>query len=72
MIAAISMIVELPNHIRKFITPTKVLVPNAERMKSIGSFVSPIDNRIELIGPLFENNAKNNIANADAMIKFGR
>ena len=27
---------------------------------------------MELTGPLFENNAKNSIANADAMIKFGR
>ena len=72
MIAAINMIVELPNHIRKFITPTRALVPNAVRMKSIGSFVRPIDNKMELIGPFVENMVKNSIANADAMIKFGR
>ena len=64
MIAAISMIVVLPNHIRKFIRPTSDLVPNTEPRKSIGSLIHPKDVRIELIGPFVEN--------IDAMIRFGR
>ena len=72
MIAAISMMVVLPNHIRKFINPIRDLVPNTEPIKSIGLFVIPIDIRIELIGPFVENSVKNNSANADAMIRFGR
>jgi hypothetical protein len=34
MIAAMSMIVVFPNHIRKFISPTRDLVPHTEPRKS--------------------------------------
>ena len=61
IMAAINIIVVLPNHIKKFISPTRLLVPNTEPRKSIGSLIKPIDSKIELIGPLVENNAKNNI-----------
>ena len=72
MMAAISMMVVLPNHIRKFIRPTRDRVPNAVPMKSMGSLVMPSDIRIELMGPLLENRAKNSMANAEAMIRLGR
>jgi hypothetical protein len=70
--AAISIIVVLPNHIRKFINPTRDLVPITEPRKSIGFLTHPRDIRIELIGPLVENMVKNNNANAEAMIRLGR
>ncbi len=72
MIAAINMIVVLPNHIKKFITPTNERVPKVEPMKSIGSLIQPSDSRIELIGPFVEKSVKNNMAKADAMIRFGK
>jgi hypothetical protein len=37
-----------------------------------GVSIKPICMRSELIGPPSENNVKNNIENADAIIKFGR
>ena len=36
-----------------------------------GSFRIPADTRNPLTGPFVENRAKNSIANADAMIRFG-
>ena len=72
MIAAINIMVLLPNHIRKFMNPTSDLVPRAEPRKSIGFFIHPSDIKIELTGPFVENIVKNNIANADAMMRFGR
>ena len=72
IIAAISIIVVFPNHIRKFINPTSDLVPNTDPIKSIGSLAMPIDIKMPLIGPFVENNVKNSIANADAIIRFGR
>ena len=72
MIAAMSMIVVFPNHMRKFIRPTSVLVPNTDPRKSIRSLIHPRFIRIELIGPLVENIVKNSIAKADAIIRFGR
>ena len=71
-IAAISMIVVLPNHIRKFINPISDLVPNIEPKKSIGFLINPADNIIEFTGPFVEKSVKNNIANADAIIRLGR
>jgi hypothetical protein len=72
MIAAINIIVVFPNHIRKFINPINDLVPITDPRKSTGFFRIPIDIRIELIGPFVENIVKNNNANADAIIRFGR
>ncbi len=72
MIAAISIMVVFPNHIRKFIIPTKDLTPNAVRIKSMASPITPSDIKIELTGPLVENKVKNSMANADAMIRLGR
>ena len=37
-----------------------------------GSEMIPICIKIELIGPPSENSVKNNMENADAMIRFGR
>ena len=70
--AAISMIVVLPNHIKKFITPINERVPKAVPIKSIGSLIHPRVSKIELIGPLVEKSVKKSIANADAIIRFGR
>ena len=72
MIAAISIIVVLPNHIRKFISPIKERVPKTDPIKSIGLLIHPRDIRMELTGPLVENSVKNKSANADAMIRLGR
>ena len=67
-----SIIVVLPNHIRKFMKPMSDLVPNTLPIKSIGLLITPIDCRIEFTGPLFENsvNIKSEIENA--IIKFDR
>ena len=64
--------VVFPNHIRKFINPTRDLVPNTVPIKSMGLLNNPIFIRIELIGPLVENMVKNNMAKADAIIRLGR
>ena len=64
MTAAMSIIVVLPNHIRKFMKPMSDLVPNTLPIKSIGLLITPIDCRIEFTGPLFENSVKNKSANA--------
>ena len=72
MMAAISMMVVLPNHIKKFINPISERVPKAVPIKSMGVLVSPIDMRMELMGPLVENSAKNSMANAEAIIRLGR
>ena len=37
-----------------------------------GSLITPIWTSTELIGPFTENNVKNNIAKAEAMIRFGK
>ena len=70
--AAISIIVVLPNHIKKFINPIRDLVPNTEPIKSIGALIQPRDIRMEFTGPFVENMVKNKRANADAIIRFGR
>ena len=72
IIAAISIMVVFPNHIKKFINPITERVPNTVPRKSIRSLINPRFIKIELIGPLVENKVKNNIAKADAMIRFGR
>ena len=72
MTAAMSIIVVLPNHIRKFMKPMSDLVPNTLPIKSIGLLITPIDCRTEFTGPLVENSVKNKSANADAMLRFGR
>ena len=64
--------VVLPNHIKKFMKATKILVAQILEKKRNGSFNIPHDINNLLIGPLSENNAKNNIEKADAMIKFGK
>ena len=71
MTAAISRIVVLPNHIRKFISATSPRAPATDDRKRNGSFRMPILISAWLTGPLAENSAKNNIAKADAMIRFG-
>ena len=71
MTAAISRMVVLPNHIRKFISATSPRVPATEDRKRKGSFKKPALTRKPLTGPLSENRAKNNMAKAEAMIRFG-
>jgi hypothetical protein len=72
IMAAISIIVVFPNHIRKFMNPINDRVPNVDPIKSIFSWITPKDIKIELIGPFVENMVKNSMANADAIIRFGR
>ena len=62
----------LPNHIRKFINPTNERVPVTEPMKSMGSLMMFMFISMLLIGPELENMVKNSMANAEAMIRFGR
>ena len=73
MMAAIRMMVVLPNHIRKFISPTRPRAVQTLESQRTGSATMPSLSRIELIGPVsaFENRVKNSMANADAMIRFG-
>ena len=71
MIPAMSMIVVLPNHIRKLIN---AIIPRAVPTllkKSTTLSASPPE-IIWFIGPTLENNVKNSIANAAAMIRLGR
>ena len=73
MMAAIRMMVVLPNHIRKFISPTRPRAVQTLESQRTGSATMPSLSRIELIGPVseFENRVKNSMANADAMIRLG-
>ena len=71
MIAAISMMVVLPNHIRKFIRPTKPRLPHTLVRNVMGALMSPMLISTALTGPLSENRAKNNMAKAEAMIRLG-
>ena len=64
--------VVLPNHIRQFISAINPLALPALERNLYGVSMNPICINIELIGPLSENNVKNNIANADAIIRFGK
>ena len=66
------MMVVLPNHIRKFISPIRARVPKVVPMKSMGASVIPRLIRMELMGPLLENRAKNSMAKAEAIIRLGR
>ena len=64
--------VVLPNHMRKFIRPTKVRAPRVDSMNRMASPITPMLRRMLLMGPALENRAKNSMANAEAMIRFGR
>ena len=72
IIPAIKRIVVLPNHIRQFINAISPLALPALDKNLYGVSINPICISIELIGPPSENNVKNNMENADAMIRFGR
>ena len=70
IIPAISMIVVLPNHIRKFIRPT---TPRTPQVISRNFTVSPPRlSIIPLTTPALPNNWKNNMENAAAIMTFGR
>ena len=71
MMAAISMMVVLPNHIRKFIRPMSARLPQTVFRKLMGSERVPMLISTALTGPLSENSAKNSMANAEAMIRLG-
>ena len=71
MMAAISMMVVLPNHIRKFIRPIRPRLPQTVFRKLNGCLRMPMPISAALTGPLSEKRAKNSMANADAMIRLG-
>ena len=71
MMAAISMMVVLPNHIRKFIRPIRPRLPQTVFRKLNGCLRMPMPISTALTGPLSEKRAKNSMANADAMIRLG-
>ena len=70
--AAISMMVVLPNHIRKFIRATRVRAPKVDSINRMASPTTPMLSRMLLTGPELENRAKNSMAKAEAMIRLGR
>ena len=67
------MMVVLPNHIRKFIKPTRPRAVHTLESQRTGSATMPSFSKMELMGPVseFENSVKNSMANADAMIRLG-
>ena len=71
MMAAISMMVVLPNHIRKFIRPISPRLPHTVFKKLMGASIQPMLCSTAFTGPLSENSAKNSIAKAEAMIRLG-
>ena len=71
IMAAISMMVVLPNHIRKFIRPTRPRLPHTVFKKLMGVLIQPMLSSTAFTGPLSENRAKNSIAKAEAMIRLG-
>ena len=71
MIAAISMMVVLPNHIRKFIRPISPRLPHTVFRKLMGASIQPMLSSTAFTGPLSENSAKNSMAKAEAMIRLG-
>ena len=71
IMAAISMMVVLPNHIRKFIRPTRPRLPHTVFRKLMGVLIQPMLSSTAFTGPLSENRAKNSIAKAEAMIRLG-
>ena len=71
MMAAISMMVVLPNHIRKFIRPTRPRLPHTVFKKLMGVLIQPMLSSTAFTGPLSENRAKNSMAKAEAMIRLG-
>ena len=72
IMAAISMMAVLPNHIRKFMKPMMDRVPKVVPRKSTGFFKMPRFIRMEFTGPLVEKMVKNSMAKAEAMIRLGR
>ena len=71
MTAAISRMVVLPNHMRKFIRPTSPRVPATLDKKRNGSSRKPAETSAALTGPLSENKAKNSMAKAEAIMRLG-
>ena len=72
MMAAISMMVVLPNHMRKFISATSVRAPKVDSINRMASPITPMLRRMLLTGPELENMAKNSMAKAEAMMRLGR
>ena len=72
IMTAIRRIVVLPNHIRKFSSATSVRALHLWLKKEYACFRIPAWTSMALIGPPSANKVKNNIAKADAMIRFGR
>jgi hypothetical protein len=72
IIPAIRRMVVFPNHIRQFISAISPLALPVWDKNLYGSEINPICIKRELIGPASENKVKNNIENADAIIRFGK
>ena len=69
MMAAIRMMVVLPNHIMKFISAMRKRLPKGRARNSYAG--KPRDSMNLLTGPPLENSTKNSIEKAEAMIRLG-
>ena len=68
---AISRIVVLPNHIRKFIREMSTRTGIFRDRKSMALSAQPAESTTWLTGPTGENSVKNSMEKAEAMIRFG-
>ena len=71
MMPAISKMVVLPNHIRKFIRATRPRTVYCLSKKGMGWSAMPSCIISWLMGPTLENRVKNSIEKAEAMIRLG-
>ena len=71
MMPAISKMVVLPNHSRKFIRQISARTEILMEKKSIASSMMPLCISSWFTGPTLENRVKNSMENAEAMIRLG-
>ena len=71
MMPAISRIVVLPNHIRKFIEQISVRTVTRLAKKSMGISLQPQAWISWFTGPTLEKSVKKSMEKAEAMIRFG-
>ena len=69
---AMRRIIVLPVHMMKFMNPTRALDAIVLEKNLNGWLRIPAAISIWFTGPWSENNVKNNMENADAMMRFGR
>ena len=74
IIPAIKRMVVLPNHIKKFMVPTRPLVQATLVKNLIGSLIRLRCKRMEFTGAVLPdaNKVKNSIEKAAAIIRFGK